>query len=519
MRKNNFLTLILICVLVLSIDGNVLAVDKINRPDSTQLEQILKNFEEYAGEAMKDWNIPGMSIAVVQGDKVIYVKGFGVRKIGGFDPVDEHTIFQIGSTSKAFTTVMIAMLVDEGKLDWKDKIIDHLDSFQLYDPWVTREFMLEDLMAQHSGLAPYSGDLQAFIGFDRNHIIKSLRYLRPVSSFRSQFAYQNNFFLVAAALIEKYTGKSWEENLESRILKPLGMTETTATLKGLKTAGNVSALHQKKDGKVFALPDDWPFADWVYTYAPAGGINSNAVDMAKWLTLHITDGEFKGKRLVNAKNINYTHTPKTIVESEFMGDRVYYAEAWIYDDYFPYPIIWHNGGTSGMHSIVAMIPDAGLGLVVLTNLQESKVPEVLVRYFADLYFGNPRRDWSKEELAKKREADAGKEMPEKVKSPLPPLSFESYTGSYYNDIYETVNVFKEGDGLFMTLGPKKLKMKLQPDYRDNFLAAVPPGLDNEDWLVSFQVNAEGRVDTLTVEALNEDGYSGIFRKVEEKTQK
>jgi len=515
MKKVYLVTVILIWALALSFGYSALVGAREEKPDEKELKQILLDFEEYAERIMNDWDIPGMAVSIVQDDKVIYARGFGVKKIGGSDPVDEHTIFQIGSTSKAFTTVMIAMLVDKEKLDWKDKIIDHLPSFQLYDPWVTREFMLDDLMAQHSGLHPYSGDLQAFFGFDRNHIIHSLRYLRPVTSFRSEFGYQNNLFLVAAALIEKYSGRSWEDNLKRRILKPLGMTETTATLKGFKKTKNVSALHQKQDGKVFALPDDWLFLDWVYTYAPAGGINSNVIDMAKWLALHINDGEFKGKRLVSVRNINYTHTPKTIIESEYMGDRVYYGEAWLYDSYFPYPIVWHNGGTSGMHSIIAMIPEAKVGLVVLTNLQDSKVPEVLSRYFADLYFGNPRRDWSREELAKERKAEEEKETPEKTPSSMPPLSLEDYTGDYHNDIYETINISKEGEFLFMTIGPKKAKMRLKPWYRDNFHVTPPLGLDTEDWDISFQVDADGEVDTLTIDVLNEDGNSGIFKTIED----
>ena len=215
------------------------------KPTPQQLKKILADFEKYAEQAQKDWQVPGLAMAIVADDKVIFAKGFGVKKVGGDDKVDEHTIFQIGSTSKAFTAALVAMLVDEKKLAWQDRVVDRLDEFQMFDPWVTREFQVDDLMAQHSGLPPYAGDCQAFMGFDRSHIIHSLRYLKPVTSFRSQYAYQNGLFLVAAALVEKYTGKSWEDNLKARIFEPLGMSATTAGLEGFQQAKNVTFLHQK----------------------------------------------------------------------------------------------------------------------------------------------------------------------------------------------------------------------------------------------------------------------------------
>ena len=179
---------------------------------------------------------------------MIYANGFGVKKQGEDDPVNENTIFQIGSTSKAFTAALVAMMVDEGKLNWKDKVIDYLPDFMMYDPWVTREFLIDDVMAQHSGMPGYASDLLSFIGFDRKHIIHSICYIQPISSFRSEFAYMNNLFLVAAALVEEISGKTWEENLRERILDPLGMNNTTYTQNGFVQSSNVAYLHQNKNG-------------------------------------------------------------------------------------------------------------------------------------------------------------------------------------------------------------------------------------------------------------------------------
>ena len=219
MRKNKskllmtnssfFMFFIIICILLISVSA--LASEKINPPDQETLQKILADFEAYAEQSRKDWGIPGMAISIVQGDKMIYANGFGVKKQGEDDPVNENTIFQIGSTSKAFTAALVAMMVDEGKLNWKDKVIDYLPDFMMYDPWVTREFLIDDVMAQHSGMPGYASDLLSFIGFDRKHIIHSICYIQPISSFRSEFAYMNNLFLVAAALVEEISGKLGRE--------------------------------------------------------------------------------------------------------------------------------------------------------------------------------------------------------------------------------------------------------------------------------------------------------------------
>ncbi|TLM98448.1 beta-lactamase family protein, partial [bacterium] len=172
---------------------------------------------------------PGIAVAIVKGDRLIYAKGFGVKKLGCSDPVDENTVFQVGSVTKSFTSALVSMLVEDDQITWKSKVKDHLPNFRLHDPLATREFTVEDLMSQRSGLPPHAGCLLPHLGFNRAHIMNTLRYIKPASSFRSEYAYQNNLFLAAAALIEKKTGMSWEKNLLTRILKPLGMVNSTAT--------------------------------------------------------------------------------------------------------------------------------------------------------------------------------------------------------------------------------------------------------------------------------------------------
>ncbi len=498
-----FIFFIMSCIFLLSITS--LASNNINPPDQETLQKILTDFEDYAEQARQDWGVPGMAISIVQGDEMIYAKGFGVKKVGENDPVDEKTIFQIGSTSKAFTAALVAMMVDEGKLHWKDKVIDYLPDFRMYDPWVTREFLINDAMAQHSGMPGYAGDFLSFIGYGREHIINSIRYIQPISSFRCEFAYMNNLFLVAASLVEKVSGKTWEENLQERILDPLGMNDTTCIQDGFTQAPNVAYLHQNLKGQAKVLPMDWQYIDWVYTYSPAGGINSNVIDMAKWMVLQLNEGVYEGKQLVSKENIQYMHSPKTISD----GNN-FYDFAWITTKYEPYPLIWHNGGTSGIKSVIQIIPEAKLGIVVLTNMSDTSLPEALGKQFVDLYFGNPSKDWSAESLKTYKET-----LSQEAKIPdIPkekPLPLEFYIGEYANPVYGEVVVSIEGDNLVFTLGPKQIKVVLQPWNRDTFTSSLTDYLD-EAGFVHFQVDPLGKAYKMTVDMLN-DGNIGCFDRI------
>jgi CubicO group peptidase (beta-lactamase class C family) len=485
-------------------------------PDGEKLKAILKSLEQYAEKGMKDWGTPGMAMAIVRGDEIIYKKGFGVRKAGGDEPVTPDTLFQIGSTSKAFTVALVAMLVDEGKVKWDDRVVDHLPGFRMYDPWVTREFLVADLMAQHSGLSPYSGDLLSLVGFSRDHIQHALRFIKPVSSFRSQFAYQNHLFLVAAELVEKYSGKSWEENVRERIFKPLGMASSSIDMKSFQESKDVALLHLKINDQVTALPMDWPYLYWTYTYGPAGGINSTILDMAQWLRLQINGGAWSKEQLVNKNNMDFMHSPKTIVTPVSKEINEYYCEGWVYRENQPFPLIWHTGGTSGHKTMVAIMPKARVGLVVLSNYIGSSLPEALAYRFFDLYFGHGDRDWSGEFLAaaRKAEGEAKSKAPKRPDPPAPSMALDKYAGDYRNEPYGRITLAPEKGGLILTMGPRKAKMTLLPWDRDTFMVSWPE-MGEEIGFASFQVNAESKVIALTIEGLDKDGC-GTFHRVDQR---
>ncbi len=484
------------------------------------------SFEEYAENARQAWKIPGMAVAIVANDQMVYAKGFGVKQIGTPAPVEPHTIFQIGSTSKAFTSALVAMQVDARKFQWDDRVVEHLPDFMMADPWVTRELQVQDLMAQHSGLAAYAGDHQAFFGFERQHIIHSLRYLQPVSSFRSKFAYVNNLFLVAAALIEKTTGTTWETNLEERLFKPLDMTGSTATLQGFRSATNLAIPHRREGDAIVPLDKDWQFHSWIYTYAPAGGINSNVIDMVQWLRLHLGRGTFEGKLLISADSMDFLHSPRTsIMERErakleaqnhpLWGKGAYYAKGWLYAYGDPYPIVWHNGATDGCQTLVALVPEAGVGIVVLSNLAGTEVPELLAQWFFDQYFEVSHKDWNQVVLDRvqtaKTETAANTAKPSEQASP--PLELATYSGVYHNNVYGEIRITADRGTLMLTIGPHQLKTYLLHRDRDSFTWSLSLRATKEDVISSAYFDViDGQAETLTVEIFSQEG-AGVFQRV------
>ncbi|MDD5652932.1 MAG: serine hydrolase [Candidatus Omnitrophica bacterium] len=510
------LRVVFILIFLLSF-GQVNAQDNKNVPTPERWKQITDDLEQYLQKGMKEWEIPGMAIGIVQGDQVVYTKGFGVKEAGAVSAVSSETIFQIGSTSKAFTAAIAAMLQDEGKFNWEDPVIKYLSDFVMYDPWVTREIEVWELMAQHSGLPGYSADLLSICGFDRNQIIKAIRYIKPISSFRTKYAYQNNMFLAMAALEEKLSGKSWEDNIKERIFKPLGMSDSTLDLASFRQAKDVSFIHMKAKDKIVAVPMDWKYMNWVYTYAPAGGINSNIKDMVKWLKFQINAGAINGKQLISKKNMEFLHSPKTIIDEKISGHSAYYAQAWLYMENEPYPVIWHNGGTSGSKTMIAFVPQEKIGIVILSNLITGFPEDVAFRFFNN-YFGKPLKDnitEMKEKEKKERDEELAK-IPKAPQQMCPSLPLEQYSGEYQNNVYGKISVSQNNGNLSIFIGPLKAELKLTHWDKNDFTATWPDfDLSETPTFVRFDVDPDNTVSGVIIGAINEDGC-GSFEKVQEK---
>ncbi len=478
-------------------------------PSPARLENIFREFEAKIRESLESFGIPGMAVAVVQGDEVIYSRGFGFKETGGTEAVEPDTVFQIGSTSKAFTATLVAFMVEEEKLGWKDPVISHLPYFAMADPWVTKEFQIRDLMAQHSGMPPYAGDILAILGYSRDEIIRSTAHIAPVYSFRSEFSYVNNLWLTAAAVVEAKTGRSWEQNLQERILDPLGMTGTSCSKEALFRSSDTAVFHILDGGKVKPIPRDWIFFNWPYIYAPAGGINSNIVDMAKWLRFQLGEGTFEGKKILGSENLAATHLPQTPTP----GGTSAYCMGWVKTDHQSYPLIWHNGATSGCATFVAIVPELDLGVVILSNLV-TPAPDALGMTFLDIYSGTtPSVDHLEKSLEawKKNLAEdrAGMIRP---KDAYPPLPNESYLGIYESPFFGTACLLQDHGSLVLRVGPKGATVTLKPWNRDTFRFEFE-GMGDEDMgTVRFEISPEGEAAAFYIVDTDGELLSRFARK-------
>ena len=485
-------------------------------PGGQDIETVLNQFEAYAESAQKQWGIPGMAIAIVKDDQVIFSKGFGVKRVGGTDPVDPNTVFQIGSTSKAFTSALVAIQVDDGKMNWKDRVIDHDPDFEMYDAWVTREFQIWDLMAQHSGMQPYAGDAMAVLGFPPEYILSKIRFMKPITSFRSEFGYVNNLFLVAGGLIERASGKTWGENLQTRIFDPLGMQSSSSTQAAFVSATNAAAPHKIVNGKVTAFSSTDPNTAWAYTYAPSGGVNSSVMDMAQWVRMLLGRGKYNGKQIVKAENLAFVMSPHTILQSfsagpfakSPLGNRPnYYCEGWVYSEATPYPIIWHNGDNSFNHVAIGLIPDKRTGIVILTNLGGTSLAEALMLKYYELFLATAASDISaamhEAYLENQKAAQAPFAKRPSPNAPAQPL--ERYAGKFNNPVYGDLLVESDGHKLWMTIGPRKLKMDLIHWNHDSFVVSTPAtdAFLGDSGSATFSFAKDGKVSVITWDGLND----------------
>jgi CubicO group peptidase (beta-lactamase class C family) len=463
----------------------------------------LSGFDDYVTKAMRDWEVPGVAIAVIKDDKVVLAKGYGVRKLGDPTPVDERTLFAIGSSSKAFTAAALAMLVDEGKVKWDDPAIKHLPGFEMFDPYVTRELKVRDLLTHRSGLE--RGDFLWYGSeYDRDEILRRTRYLKPSWSLRSNFGYQNLMYLAAGQVTSKVTGKSWDDFIHQRIFTPLGMSSSNTSIRDFKVEGNVATPHASVNDKI--QPIEWRNIDNI---APAGSINSNVVDMAQWVRLQLGQGTFEGKKLISPGAVKEMHTPQTVMRLEGAYTRFYpeahfltYGLGWFMHDYRGKKVVEHGGAIDGMRAQVAMIPEEKLGVVILTNMNGSLLPLPLMFKVFDAYLGDPQRDWSAEHLkAVKPLQEAGKAAEKKAESERvmgtkPSLAPDGYVGTYRNDLYGDVKISNEGGKLNVMFGPA-FKSELEhwhfDTFRANFAGAVASKV-----FVTFALNPQGKADTVTL---------------------
>jgi CubicO group peptidase (beta-lactamase class C family) len=473
------------------------------------------DLDAYVARVLKTFEVPGLSVAIVKDGKVVWVKGYGVRKLGEPTPVDENTLFGIGSNTKAFTSAALATLVDAGKISWDDRVYERLPGFQMYDPYVSHEMTIRDLLTHRSGMGLGEGDLLFWphTTFTREDIIYRLRFMRPASSFRSRFAYDNLLYMTAGQIIPAVTGKTWEEYVREKILRPLGMNTTNLSNADFKTGDNYAWPHSRVDGKLQVVG-----FENLDNAGPAGSINSSAAEMAKWVLLQLNHGKFPGReeRLFSERQSREMWSAQTILPigtgpSPLSAKRAKFAAyglGWGLSDYHGRKMVAHTGGVLGFVSRVMLVPEENLGVVILTNAEQAGAFDSILYHVLDSYFGLPPADW----IAAHQAADAQeeKEAAEITKKQEigraadsnPSLPLEKYAGVYTDSWYGPVTIRMENGKLVFTLDhtPKAIG-DLQHWQYDTFKAHWRDRTI-EDAFLTFTLKPDGTIDHFTMVAVS-----------------
>ncbi|MES2453095.1 MAG: serine hydrolase [Pseudomonadota bacterium] len=462
--------------------------------------------------------VPGMSVAIVEQGKVTLAEGFGVRKLGGSDKVDADTIFPTGSTGKAFTVAALAVLVDQGKIKWDDKVTDHLPGFQMYDPWVTREMTIRDLLVHRSGLGLGAGDL-LFVprsNLSRAESVKRLRYIKPATSFRSGYAYDNVLYMVAGQLIEAVSGQTWEAFTHEHVLKAAGMKESTSDGEARFATANRAFPHARMNGGLRGAGDQEPLDEHDElgrNAAPAGGMAISASDMARWLQIQLAHGklpEGDGRLFSEASSremwnpvvvmpIRQLPEPLKAAQSQFDT----YALGWNVRDYQGTKLVMHGGAVFGFLTMVVLIPEKQVGFSIVINSEDRELVNGLTYELVDHYLGRPNAHWPEKWSAfnKQQVSDAQKALKAVQATPAkigPSLPLERYAGSYADAWYGNIAVGGGKDKLTIDFtSTPRMTGTLEHWQYDTFVTrfddkAIEPAY------VTFGLDADGKVDRVTM---------------------
>lgn len=489
----------------------------------SQTKEQLSLLDNYYSKALKEWNIPGMAIAIVNKDSIIFSKGYGYTNIKKKTKVDGNTLFAIASNSKAFTATALAQLVEQGKIDWNDKVVDYLPYYKLYDDYTTNNMTIEDLLCHRNGLKTFSGDLLWFATTKTpKEIIKAQQHLKPIAPFRTEYGYSNISYLAAGKVIEKVTDTTWANYITTHFLKPLKMNRTLTSTNQLKKTKNVATPYFYEGGKHYEI--EW--ANWD-NIAPAGALISSVNDHAKWLMLNLNNGTLNEREYFSKQSFNNLTTPRISFGVGSNDEKINfraYGLGWSVQDYQGYKIVGHGGGYDGMISKSTFVPEKGIGIIVLTN-SLNWVPGALVNKTLDVLLADKTngKDWSELYLGYKKQQDSTAQAKhienEKLRGKLQNnhLDLSDYVGVYKDKMYGTTTITQKGNKLFMSMDETPIfKAELKHwnhnifTFRfDKKLVSLPEG---KLW---FDLDKNGKVIKLHIDVPNPDFYFTEFEFIKQ----
>jgi CubicO group peptidase (beta-lactamase class C family) len=479
------------------------------------------DLDAIAERAMAEFRVPGVTVSVVQGGEVRYAAGLGVLEAGQRKRVDDDTLFQIGSVSKAFTAAALAVLADDGKLSFDDRVIDHLPEFRMYDPWVTREFTIRDLLTHRSGLPLGAGDLLIFpeAQSTRDEVVRAMRHFEPSSSFRSKFDYDNLLYIVAGEVVARVSGLSFDDFLEQRLLAPLGMQDCSATLERAAEDAKKATPHVLVEDELQTTR-----SGITEVAAAAGGINCSANGMARWMQFVLGRGQAPGgERLISEAQFAQLTQPVTLLSTpgylaEHAGAHLSaYALGWNVHDFHGQPALSHGGGVWGMTTFLLVMPDADLAVFASGN-QLSAAPRAVVYDVAEAFLGTPPAaadsgpgpDWIAviAELTRSRR-ESGQDVveqaaAERAADSRPSLPLEAYAGTYRDPWYGDVEIRLQDDGRlwFHSGRSAPLTGPLEHFQFDTFIVRWTDRRLNADAYLTFSLTPQGAVDRIRMKAVS-----------------
>jgi CubicO group peptidase (beta-lactamase class C family) len=483
---------------------------------SEQVTHAVHELEELAQRQIQENALPGLAIAVVFQDKIVYAKGFGLRDTNTKQPIDADTVFQLASISKSIGSTVVAELVGEGKITWDSKLSVLDPTFEMFDPWVTREITIRDMYAHRSGLPAHAGDLLEDLGFTRAEILYRLRYQHPDSSFRSHYAYTNFGITEGSIAAARAYGLEWAAAANEKLYKPLGMTSASSRYADFVARSNKALGHVLVNGKWVQKFKRDPDAQ-----SPAGGVSSSVNDVAKWVRLQLANGKFDGKQIVDEKALVETHHPNMLTGfNPFTGLPSFYGLGWnvSYDEQGRLRLNHSGAFALGAATQVNLLPAEQLGVVVLTNAYPIGIAEALGTTFLETaLYGKPTRDWFA--IFKKAFSDPaavgtvlGFDYSKPAASPAPALKNSAYVGKYRNDFFGDISIVEKDGGLAIMEGPKDKTFPIRHYDRDTFTYET----EGENAVgrsgVTFTIGPDGKAAQVVVENLNVRG-EGTFKRI------